>query len=551
VRILGLHAVGHDTGAALIDAGEIVAIGEERLSRIKNDGAFPRRSIAHVLGGAPLSSVELVVLDVSDGETAKARDTLRSEGYAGEVQLIEHHLAHAASAHFVEPEEGAAVLIVDAGGTRIEEWPPDLAWPAAFPKHPAADQQVQSFYVARGRRLEPLHSTFTRPGLRLGIGWLYALVTMHLGFGPMDSGKTMGLAAHAPAAPADDIWGWLAPGGDLLFQSDVDVARPVTWSRWLGELTGIPARGSDQPFDERHAAVAAKLQRTTEAFMLALARQIHAATSAHTLCVGGGVGLNVLANRRLQDESAFQRVVVQPAATDTGVALGCAFAGAITKGVSIPACPEVSFFGRPPEPETHERAASRARALGFVVSRPADLLDQVVERLVSSQIVGWVEGASELGPRALGHRSLLADARDPEAKQRVNSRVKQREAFRPFAPVVLAERAGELFDLDHPSPNMLFSAIVRPALRPIVPAITHADGSARVQTISRSFPGKLRALLERFDTRTGVPLLLNTSLNGPGEPIVESAEDALTLMARSQIDALVAGDWLIARAAHP
>jgi carbamoyltransferase len=551
MRILGLHGTGHDSGAALITDGTLFAIGEERLSRVKNDGSFPRQAIAHVLDGEPVSSIDLVVLDVCDGGTREALATLRSEGYSGEVLRIDHHFAHAMGAHFVAPEDGAAVLVVDAGGTRIEEWPADLPRPSAFPDLPGIEQQVQSFYVARGRHLESLHGTFTRAGLRLGIGWLHGLVTMHLGFGPMDSGKTMGLAALAPEAPADDVWPWVSPGGDLLFRSDVDVSRPETWGRWLSELAGVPPRRKDQPLDERHAAVAAKLQRTTEAFMLQLARQLHAATDARTLCLAGGVGLNVLANRRLQDESPFRRVVVQPAATDTGVALGCALAGAIAKGIPLPSCPEVSFLGRAPSAAAYAAAAARARELGFAVSRPDDLLDEVVARLGAAHVVGWVEGASELGPRALGHRSLLADARDPASKDRVNSRVKHREPFRPFAPVVLEERCGELFDLEGPSANMLFSAWVHAAARSVVPAVTHADGTVRVQTVSRSFPGRLRALLERFDAKTGVPALLNTSLNGPGEPIVESPDDALALLESSQMDALVLDDWLIARTEAP
>ncbi|MCC6524823.1 MAG: hypothetical protein IT373_19365, partial [Polyangiaceae bacterium] len=511
---------------------------------------FPARAIAHVLAGEPLTGIDLVVCDVSDGDTARARAALTAAGYAGEVLLVEHHLAHAASAHFVAPDDGAAILVVDAGGTRVAEWPPDRPPPASFPGG-AADQELQSFYLARGRRLERLHGTWSRPGLRLGIGWLYALVTLHLGFGPLDAGKTMGLAAHAPPRPADDVWPWLAPGGDLLFRSEVDVARPATAARWLAELTGVPARRGGEPLDERHAAVAAKLQRTTEAFMLALARQLHAATDAETLCLAGGVALNVLANRRLADESPFRRVAVQPAATDTGIALGCAIAGAIARGVPIPLCPEVSCLARPPSAAEHDAAAARAEAEGFLVGRPADLLGEVVARLAAGQLVGWVEGASELGPRALGHRSLLADARDPAAKERVNARVKHREAFRPFAPVVLEERATELFELALPSANMLFAARVHEAARARVPAVTHADGTARVQTVSRTFPGRLRALLERFAAKTGVPALLNTSLNGPAEPIAESPDDALALFLGSQMDALVLGDWLVAREPPP
>jgi carbamoyltransferase len=547
MRILGLHATGHDAGACLIEGGRLVAIGEERLSRIKNDGAFPARAIAYVLDGAPIASVDRVVMDVCDGETTRALADLRSFGWTGPVRLVHHHLAHAASAHFMAPDDGAAILVVDAGGTRIAEWPREEPSPASFLAAPA-DQEVQSFFVARGRRIEALHQTFTRPGLRLGIGWLWALTTIHLGFGELEAGKTMGLAAHAPPAPDDDVVPWVAPGGDLLFDVELSVADPQTWTRHaLTLFGGIPPRKRDEPIDERHTIVAARLQRTTERFLLRLAEQLHGATGAHTLCFSGGVALNVLANRRLQDDSPFRRLVVQPAASDSGIALGCALLGAIEAGGPLPAAPEISVLARPrPEAET-ATALAAATQRGLAVSRPGDLLGHAVERLARGEVVGWFEGGSELGPRALGHRSLLADARDPAAKERVNALVKHREPFRPFAPVVLEERRGELFDLPLPSENMLFSAPVLPAARARVPAITHVDGTARVQTVSARYPGRLRALLERFAAATGVPALLNTSLNGPGEPIVETADDAIALLERSGMHALVLEDAVVTR----
>jgi carbamoyltransferase len=548
MRILGLHATGHDSGACLIEGGRVGAIGEERLTRVKNDGSFPARSIAEVLDGAPIASVDQVVMDVCDGQTPRALAELRAFGYRGPVRLVHHHLAHAASAHFMDPEDGAAILVVDAGGTRLAEWPEGEPRPPSFPAAPS-DQEVQSFFVARGRRIETLHQTFTRPGLRLGIGWLWALTTVHLGFGELDAGKTMGLAAHAPPASEDDIVPWVAPGGDLLFDVELGVADPDTWTQYEQKLfDGVPRRKKDEPIDERHAIVAARLQRTTERFLLKLAEQIHSATGARTLCLSGGVALNVLANRRLQDDSPFERVVVQPAASDSGIALGCALLGAIESGQPLPTAPEISVLAcaRPAAETAAALAAARARGLG--VTRPDDLLSHVVERLCAGQVVGWFEGGSELGPRALGHRSLLADARDPAAKDRVNALVKHREPFRPFAPVVLDERRGELFDLPFPSRNMLFSAPVLPAARTKVPAITHVDGTARVQTVSPTYPGRLRALLERFAAVTGVPALLNTSLNGPGEPIVETAQDAIALLERSQMHALVIEDTLVTRA---
>jgi carbamoyltransferase len=546
MRILGLHATGHDAGACLIEGGSLWAIAEERLSRVKNDGGFPARAIAHVLDGAPIASVDRVVMDVCDGETPRALRDLRAAGFGGPVRLVHHHQAHAASAHFMAPDDGAAILVVDAGGTRRSEWPVDVPLPASFPDAPS-DQEVQSFFVARERRVEALHQTFTRPGLRLGIGWLWALTTIHLGFGELEAGKTMGLAAHAPAG--DDIVPWVTPGGDLLFDVELSVADRSTWARHTSKLFGgIPPREPNEPLEERHAILAARLQRTTERFLLRLAEQLHDATGAHTLCFSGGVALNVLANRRLQDDSPFRRVVVQPAASDSGIALGCALLGAIEAGDALPVAPEISALARPRSDEETAGALAAAQERGLVVRHPDDLLGNVVERLARGEVVGWFEGGSELGPRALGHRSLLADARDPGAKDRVNALVKHRESFRPFAPVVLEERRAELFDLPHPSENMLFSAPVLPAMRARVPSITHVDGTARVQTVSARYPGRLRALLERFAAETGVPALLNTSLNGPGEPIVETAEDAILLLERSGMHALVIEGRVVTRA---
>ncbi len=551
MRILGLHAGGHDAGACLVDSTDIVAIGEERLSRVKNDGRFPERAITHVLDGAPLSSVELVVMDVSDGRTTQALEELRSAGYSGEVELVDHHLAHAAGAHHVAPEDGAAVLVVDAGGTRIDEWPKDRPLPKSYPERPS-DQAVQSFFRARGRRLETLHQTFTRPGFRLGIGWLWALTTVHLGFGPLEAGKTMGLAAHAPPAPDDDVLDWAAPGGDLLFEVELSIVDEQSWKRHAERLfSGVPRRRPGEPLDERHARLAARLQRTTDRFLLKLAKQLHDATDAETLCLSGGVALNVIANRRLADESPFRRVAVQPAASDAGIAMGCALLGAIDRGQPLPGWPDLSFFSRADSSARLRLAAESSAARGFDLAEPGDLYEEVVRRLMAGQIIGWFEGASELGPRALGHRSLLADPRDPDTKQRVNDLVKHREAFRPFAPVVLEERAGELFDLPFASRNMLFAASVHPDARARVPAITHVDGTARVQTVAASYPGRLRQLLERFAERTGVPALLNTSLNGPGTPIVESPEDAVRLFESSGMHALVLDSFLLARPETP
>ncbi|HEY7216527.1 MAG TPA: carbamoyltransferase C-terminal domain-containing protein, partial [Thermoanaerobaculia bacterium] len=327
---------------------------------------------------------------------------------------------------------------------------------------------------------------------------------------------------------------------------------PRMYSDALPRLFGRPPRRRDEEIAPFHQDVARSLQAVLEEILLEKVRYLHARTGLPDLCMAGGVALNVVANGRIRREGPFERLFVQPAAGDSGGCLGAA------------ALAHVGLTGRRPEtgPLRHvflgpSWSAAEIAELIAATGLPGEdfrgregaLLETVAERLAAGQVVGWFHGAMELGPRALGARSLLADPRDPGMRDRLNRLVKKREAFRPFAPSVLAAHAGEHFDLDHPSPFMLETCRVISPLD--LPAVTHVDGSARPQTVEPAAAPRFAALLEAFRRRTGCPMLVNTSFNVRGEPIVRSPVDALFCMGASGIDALVLEDFLIDRAALP
>ncbi len=334
----------------------------------------------------------------------------------------------------------------------------------------------------------------------------------------------------------------------------------------LAELLGGPRRRPGEPLTEHHCDVARSLQAVLEEVLLEKIRHLHAHTGAADLCMAGGVALNCVANGRIRREGPFARLFVQPAAGDAGGCLGAAalaHAELLGEAGAAGGClGAAAGGGRRPEPLRHvflgpRWSAGEIAALLAAAELPAvdcrgneaELLAAVAERLARRQIVGWFHGALELGPRALGGRSLLANPQDPEARPRLNRLVKQREAFRPFAPSVLAEHAAEHFELDHPSPFMLETCRVRSPFA--LPAVTHVDGSARPQTVDAADAPRFAALLREVGRRTGCPIVVNTSFNTRGEPIVASPVDALIAMARSGIDALVLEDFLIDRAALP
>jgi len=563
MNVVGISAFFHESACCLLQDGRLVAAAEEeRFSRVKHDPRLPVAAFRHCLAaggigphqidclayyelpleklarqlwaGVPADSQpDLPWLDPRGPERA-LREGL---GYEGPLRAYPHHASHAASAFLYSGFEEAAVLTVDGVG----EW------------------ATTTYGHGRGNRL----TAFEQVEFPHSLGLLYSTLTAYLGFRVNDGEyKVMGLAPYGRPRHVAALSRLIQslPGGQ--FQLDMKYFDFVRGRRMdspaLAELLGAPRRLQHEPLADFHRDVARSLQAVLEEVLLEKVRYLHARTGAPDLCMAGGVALNCVANGRIRREGPFERLFVQPAAGDAGGCLGAA-------ALAFAELSAESGSGWRPEPLRHVflgprwsadeiaelLAAAELPAEDFR-GREAELLAAVAERLARNQILGWFHGALELGPRALGARSLLANPRDPEARPRLNRVIKQREEFRPFAPSVLAEHAAEHFDLDHPSPFMLETCRVISPLA--LPAVTHVDGSARPQTVDPADAPRFAALLREMDRRTGCPILVNTSFNTRGEPIVCSPIDALITMARSArsgIDALVLEDFLVDRAALP
>lgn len=560
--ILGISGLYHDAAACLLHDGVIIAAAEEeRFTRKKHDPGFPAHAIRYCLDSAGIQAAELdyvvfyekplrklsrivtgylSVFPRSRTVFARAmqtwldgkmwiRDRIRRElGYTGEVLFGEHHLSHAASAYYPSPFSEAAILTVDG----IGEW------------------DSTTLGVGHGIDLEITHEIRYPHSL----GLLYSAFTAYLGF-EVNEGeyKVMGLAAYGQPRHVDKVRQLIQTAEDGSFRLDLRYfahhhsQRPI--SPAFTELFGPPRKpGTD--VDDNHADIAASIQAVTEEVMLGLAQRAHAITGAPNLCVAGGVALNILANTRLLRESPFDEIWVQPAAGDSGGALGAAahLYHAILRGPRH-SQQHTTYLG---PAYTDADITTYLQGIGAPHTTLDDraLAPAVANLIAEGNIIGWFQGRMEFGPRALGARSILADPRDPTMKDRVNAIIKQRESFRPFAPSVLAEAASAYFDFDAPrpvreSPFMLLAANVRPEKQHLLPAITHHDGTARVHTVASSDNPRYHNLIQEFGNITGVPIVLNTSLNGRGEPIAATPHDAYTTFTRTNLDYLVMGNTLI------
>jgi carbamoyltransferase len=555
MNIVGLSAFFHESACCLLQDGRVVAAAEEeRFSRVKHDPRLPVHAFRFCLeaggigidevdvlayyekpvdklsrqlwAGAPAGgSADLPWLDPGHPERA-IREGL---GYEGPIVVCDHHASHAASAFFFSGFPEAAVLTVDGVG----EW------------------ATTTYGLGRGAGLE----RFEEVELPHSLGLLYSALTSYLGFEVNDGEyKVMGLAPYGEPFLVDRMRRLVTSEADGQFRLDLSYFDFVRGRRMFSDrlsgLLGAPPRPRGGEITQFHRDVARSLQAVLEEILLEKTAWLHRRTGMRSLCMAGGVALNVVANGRILREGPFERLYVQPAAGDSGGCLGAA-ALAWTEATDRPPAPlpHVYLGPRWTPSAVADLLASTGLAASDFREREAELLEAVVDRLVRGEVIGWFHGAMELGPRALGARSLLADPRDPGMRDRLNRLVKKREAFRPFAPSVLAARAAEHFDLDHPSPYMLETCAVTSPLD--LPAITHVDGSARPQTVDSAVAPRYAALLEAFHRRTGCPLLVNTSFNVAGEPIVCSPVDALFSLGTSGIDALVLEDFLIDRAALP
>jgi carbamoyltransferase len=548
MRVLGVNALFHDPAAALVvDGLTLAATEEERFSRRKHGKRpvpfaaweLPEQAMRWCLDSAGLRPEDLDAVAYSfDPALAKPAEDMglddpwdhlrvmyaeRSPSFLaaalpgldpGKVRFVPHHLAHAASAGLAAPGAlpgGASVLVVDGRG---ERW-----------SHLA------------GRYVSGRFETLAAQELPHSLGLVYESLTEHLGFlRSSDEFKVMALASYGTPRFAEQVREGLHARGDGSF-----VATVPDWARWA------PARSAD---DERwlpeQADLAASVQLCLEDTMVALAGWLYAQTGDRTLCLAGGTALNCVANSRVWRESAFEQVWVPPAAGDAGTALGAALQVCADGGDAALQPFTTAALGRGWSDEDLAAELGRAR-LSFTT--PGDLAEQAAQVLADDGVVAWFGGRSEYGPRALGHRSLLAHPGHLDNLERLN-RVKGREMFRPVAPMVLAERAAELFtDGPLPSPYMLFVHTVSPRWRDRVPAVVHVDGTARVQTVSDDEEPGVAALLRAFERRTGLPVLVNTSLNTAGRPMVDTPREALEMFGSAPVDALVLGPHLVRRAA--
>jgi carbamoyltransferase len=590
--VLGISAFYHDSAAALVRDGEIIAaVQEERFTRKKHDPSFPANAVAYCLKEAKIdaSAVDRVVfyekpflkferlietylafapsgfasfrksMPLWIGEKLFQRDLLLRElktiapslGDKAKLRFSEHHFSHAASAYYPSPFQSALVLTMDGVG----EW------------------ATTSAAIGEGDALritKEIHFPHS-------LGLLYSAFTYYTGF-KVNSGeyKVMGLAPYGEPKYAKAIFEHLIdvkPDGSFRLNQDYfgySTGLTMTNGRFDPIFGGAP-RIASEPLDQRHMDLAASIQAVTEEVVLRLTRSLASETGLRNLCLAGGVALNCVANGKVLRAGSFEKIFIQPAAGDAGGALGAALAvyydenrGRASKSVKQPDSMQGAYLGPSYAQDDIEQ---RLKATGAVYSVVDDeqLLDKTAAALAGGQAVGWHQGRMEFGPRSLGGRSILGDPRSPTMQKALNLKVKYRESFRPFAPSVLRERVEDWFELDADSPYMLLVAPVKEdrcrkmsddeqalfgidklnVLRSEIPAVTHVDYSARVQTVHVETNPRYHALISRFEQLTGCPVLINTSFNVRGEPIVNTPEDAFRCFMGSEIEFLAVGNCIL------
>ncbi|NIM20217.1 MAG: hypothetical protein GTO51_08300 [Candidatus Latescibacteria bacterium] len=550
--ILGISCYYHDAAACLLKDGEVIAAAqEERFTRKKHDLEFPKNAISYCLKAGGITARDLAYVGFYDKPFIKFERILytyiatfprsfpsflksvplwlrkklwipqliRKElDYEGEVLMIEHHMSHAASSFLVSPFEEAAIVTVDGVG----EWAT------------ATIGKGEGKKITLIKEIKFPHS----------LGLLYSAFTYYLGFKVNSAEyKVMGLSPYGKPVYYDKVRELISFEKDGSFKMNMkyfayDYGLTMTNSRFE-KLFGQPRREPESRLDQFHKDVAASVQKVTEEVVLGMAKYAYEKTGSKHLCLAGGVALNCVANGLVLREGPFEELFIQPAAGDAGGAVGVA------------AYIYYSLLGNERRYDMWKHAYlgpgySTEEIKNFLdshdirykeLSKDA-LLEKTAQAIIDQKVIGWFQGRMEFGPRALGNRSILADARNPANKDVVNLKIKFRESFRPFAPTVLEERCGEYFDLDAPSPYMLLVAQVREDKREI-PSVTHVDGSARIQTVRREVNPLYYDLISRFDEMTGCPVIINTSFNVRGEPIVCTPYDAYLCFMRTKMDVLV------------
>jgi carbamoyltransferase len=594
VHILGISAFFHDSAACLLRDGEIIAAAsEERFTRVKGDPSFPIHAARYCLEEAGIGVNDLAHVAFYDKPLLKferiletylsiaprgfrqflmagplwikeklyqQREITDALGYSGRVLYAEHHESHAASAFFPSPFEEAAILTMDGVG----EW------------------ATASIGVGRGSTLELLQELRWPDSL----GLLYSALTYYTGF-KVNSGeyKVMGLAPYGEPRYVDLILRELVDlrddGSFRLNQRYFDYLGGLTMTNAaFAALFGGPPRVPESPLTQKEMDLARSIQVVCEEVMLRMARKAHRETGLANLCLAGGVALNCVGNGRILKEGPFRELWVQPAAGDAGGALGVAqlvwhrhlgSPRVLTRSDGRPRDGMQGAYLGPAFPAEEIREYLDSQGAPFERLQRDELIERTASLLAEGKIVGWFAGRMEFGPRALGARSILGDPRDPGMQSQMNLKIKFRESFRPFAPTVLRERVQDYFELDRESPYMLLVAPVRKDRRlpvPVedqgrwgieklkvrrseIPAVTHVDYSARVQTVSREDNAEYHDLIRAFERRTGCPILVNTSFNVRGEPIVCTPADAYRCFMRTDIDHLVLWPYLLDKTSQP
>ncbi|HXM20921.1 MAG TPA: carbamoyltransferase N-terminal domain-containing protein [Terriglobales bacterium] len=589
MNILGISCYYHDAAAALLRDGQLIAAAEEeRFTRVKHDFSFPQAAIQFCLQAGGIEGRELDYVAFFEKPFRKFdrimmtalktyplsykvfRESMitwmidklwvgaKISSHLGiprdRVLFCEHHLSHAASAFLCSPFEGAAILTVDGVG----EWVTGT-WGAGRGNH-----------IELRKQMKFPHS----------LGLLYSAFTAFLGF-EVNEGeyKVMGMAPYGKPRYVDKVWKLIRQDGDGSFSLDMDYFcfHHSTTKTFNGRFTqlfgeprppkmlfftaesGFPTYFGNPPsnynelckLNQHYADIAASIQRVTEEVLLGMARHIQKETGLKRLCIAGGVGLNSVANTRILRETGFEELFVQPSAGDGGGALGAAlWADNMLLGSPRRFRMDHAYWGKSYAPSEVREFLDRNSIPYQCMENDDRLMDVVVEHLQQGKVIGWFQDRFEWGPRALGNRSIIADPRNPNMKDIVNTKIKFREPYRPFAPSVLAEAAETYFDIQdavkhYPARYMLYVVPVRPSKQELLPAITHVDGTGRLQTVFRDANPRYYQLIERFGQATGVPAVLNTSFNLKGEPIVNTPANAFNTFSKSEMDLLVLGNFIV------
>lgn len=569
--VLGLHRDPfHHSGASVVyDDGKtltVKAISEERLNRKKNSSEYPDRSIEYCLKAVGANSIEDCDYVVSDYffrptwnlyqhykiyeprelkrkllfyyRLYRAQLTRKYKIPTNKIHFIRHHLAHAYTAFCPSGFDTAAVLIVDGHGTvapGVDVEKLDFSRRRTFDR---GTLETQSLFIGRDNNIELVEFS-----AKTGIGMLYEAFTKFVGFGEFEEGKTMGLAPLGRNCKNRYVeFNGSFKGIDTDYSYLVDIWSKINKGVKQTNLTAAQSKGLET--NAYYSRIAWEVQCETEKAMIHLARYAREKTGIKNLCLAGGVALNSVANYKIYYEKIFDGMWIQPASSDCGIPIGCALYGYYQLAGGTKKWKEgKAYLGIEYDNDCVRSALSKYADRITVEENVGS--EKVAELLANDVIIGWFQGASESGPRALGNRSILMDPRKVENKDILNSRVKFREGFRPFAPAVLVEYLQQYYDLDVPCPHMLMVPPTKEDKQNLIPAVVHVDGTGRVQTVSRDDNSRFYSLIESFRQLTGIPVILNTSFNIAGDPIVETPADAIRCFLGTQIDALVIGSYLI------